>query len=157
MRPIRFHGRDGKGHGKAEDLARGNDLKIDAVFHETLVSAFLTGMDDLHRENVYWIGRRPYCIDADNVLSFNQMRNTDNGEYLQKGFSLYNEREAKKNKTAIEKGDKSVSKLLKTMIKDRAKALEIIDVISAAIAGKHGRVVPISTNCWAQRLADYNR
>ena len=60
---------------------------VKAVFHETLVFAFLAGIDDLHKENVFWHEGRPYMIDADNVLSRNQMLKVDNGDIDQTGFT----------------------------------------------------------------------
>jgi len=143
----------------AEDLTKAAGLKpMRQAFHETLVFAFLAGIDDLHKENVYWDDGKPYLIDADNVLSYNQMINKDNGGYTQSGFGgNYNVDEAKENKKAVKTADNSVvnSKILKAMIEDKGKALKIIDAIKGAIAGQEGRVVPISTRQWGQRLTSY--
>ncbi len=143
----------------AEDLTKAAGLKpMRPAFHETLVFAFLAGIDDLHKENVYWDDGKPYLIDADNVLSYNQMINKDNGGYTQSGFGgNYNVDEAKENKKAVKTADNSVvnSKILKAMIEDKGKALKIIDAIKDAITGQEGRVVPISTRQWGQRLTGY--
>jgi len=140
----------------AEDLG-GADKPMTPAFHETLVFAFLAGLDDLHKENVFWDDGQPYMIDADNVLSYNQMILKDNGKLTQGGFgSSYNKGEAKKNKEAIDTGINTVnSKLLKTMIENPVKARKIIDVIQGAISGKTGRVVPISTARWGRTLKSY--
>jgi len=142
---------------KAEDLVGHSNLRIDPAFHETLVFAFLTGLDDLHGENVYWYNGKPYLIDADNVLSYNQMIQKDNGAFVQSGFgSNYSTEEGKKNMAAIKTGDNKInSKILQAMMDNPAKARKIIDVIKGAITGKEGRVVPIKTGKWGRVLGDY--
>ena len=143
----------------AEDITnKGLPKPMTQSFHETMVFAFLAGLDDLHRENVFYdVGGRPYLIDADNVLSYNQMINKDNGSYTQSGFgSNYNAEEAKKNKKAVtDKNNTINSKILDAMLKDNTKKMLIIDAIKEAIAGKEGRVVPIRTSAWGQRLSGY--
>jgi hypothetical protein len=142
---------------KAEDLVGHSNLRIDPAFHETLVFAFLTGLDDLHGENVYWYNGKPYLIDADNVLSYNQMIQKDNGAFVQSGFgSNYSTEEGKKNMAAIKTGDNKInSKILQAMMDSPVKARKIIDVIKGAITGKEGRVVPIKTGKWGRVLGDY--
>ena len=144
---------------KAEDIVGHSNLRIEPAFHETLVFAFLAGIDDLHGENVYWYKGKPYLIDADNVLSYNQMINKDNGAMVQSGFgSGYSTKEALKNKEAIKACKNTVrSKLLETMITNPAKALKIIDIIKSAVAGKEARVVPIRTQKWGGLIKSYPR
>ncbi len=144
---------------KAEDLTGHSNLRIEPAFHETLVFAFLAGIDDLHGENVYWHQGKPYLIDADNVLSYNQMINKANGAFSQSGFGQhYSQEEANKNKEALVKTKNTVkSKLLKTLIENPVKAAKIIDIIKNAVAGKNARVVPIRTRFWGQVLEYYTQ
>ena len=142
----------------AEDLKKtGGATPIEPAFHETLVFAYLAGLDDLHRENVFWDDGKPYLVDADNVLSHNQMLNKDNGKLTQGGFGgSYNAAEAKKNKADIVGGTNTVnSKILDAMMTDDIKKIQIVDALKLAIAGKQGRVVPIRTNKWANILKGY--
>ncbi len=143
----------------AEDLTKnGGPKEMIPAFHETLVFAFLAGIDDLHKENVFWHEGKPYLIDADNVLSYNQMINKDNGKYTQSGFGgYYNKEEAVKNKDAIKNKDNTTvnSKILQAMIEDKGKALKIIDAIKDAVTGKEGRVVPIPTQSWSMALKSF--
>ena len=135
-----------------------NDQAFGQSFHETLVFAYLAGIDDLHYKNVYWQGGAPTLIDADNVLSRNQMEGVDNGAIPQSGFSSsYNRVEAQKNKTAISTQDNSQinSKILDVMLHNPRKRRQIINVIKAAIQGHRGRVVPIRTNQWGAKLRSY--
>lgn len=143
----------------AEDLPAGGARPVEKVFHEMLVFAFLAGIDDLHKENVFWDAQgRPFLIDADNVLSHNQMLNTDNGALTQGGFGgSYDDTEATKNKNDIAGGTNTVgSKILDAMLNDDTKKLQIIDALRDAITGKQGRVVPIKTSYWAQVLKYYS-
>jgi hypothetical protein len=135
-----------------------NDQAIGQSFHETLVFAYLAGIDDLHYKNVYWQNGAPTLIDADNVLSRNQMEGVDNGAIPQSGFSSnYNRVEAQKNKTALTTQDNSQinSKILDVMMNNPRKRRQIINVIKLAIQGHRGRVVPIRTNQWGLKLRSY--
>jgi len=131
------------------------DRPMEKAFHETLVFAFLTGMDDLHKENVFWHEGRPYLIDADNVLISNQMKMWGPGAFSQGGFGDYNKKEADKNKEAIKSGNNTVkSKLLDAMLNKPLKRDKILKAIKKAITGKQGRVVPIRTRFWKGQV-DY--
>lgn len=142
----------------AEKLTN-NKQPVSPAFHETLVFAFLAGLDDLHGENVFWSdenGSRPYLIDADNVLIYNQMVNEANGKLVQTGFSSFNEQAANENKRAIINRSNSVnSRILDAMLNEPVKRSQIVDAIKGAITGGKGRVVPISTNRWASLLKGY--
>jgi len=142
---------------RALDITGHSNLRIDPAFHETLVFAFLTGLDDLHGENVYWHNGKPYLIDADNVLSYNQMLQKDNGAIVQSGFgSGYSDEEGKKNMAAIKTGENKVnSKILQAMMDSPVQARKIIDVIKGAITGREGRVVPVKTAMWGKALNVY--
>ncbi len=130
---------------------------VKAVFHETLVFAFLAGIDDLHKENVFWHEGRPYMIDADNVLSRNQMLKVDNGDIDQSGFTPNTDDQAQANRDAIKNSDNSVinSKILNAMLNNGGQRVQIALALRQAITGKKGRVVPIRTSKWAKDLAFY--
>ena len=70
--------------------------------------AFLAGIDDLHSQNVFWHEGRPYLIDADNVLSRNQMLKVDNGDIDQTGFNRNTDVAAAANRNAIKNNDNTV-------------------------------------------------
>ena len=142
----------------AEDVV-GDDLDrpIKQAFHETLVFVFLTGMDDLHKENVFWHEGRPYLIDADNVLISNQMEMWGPEESSQSGFGTsYDLEEADKNKAAIKSGNNPVnSKILDAMLTEPLKRTAILKAIKDAITGKKGRVVPIQTQFWEGQVGSW--
>ncbi len=138
------------------------DKPISQSFHETLIFSYLAGIDDLHKKNVFWdkstTGGVPSLVDADNVLSRNQMEDVDSGAIAQTGFgSNFNTAEANKNKQAIRTKDNSQinSKILDVMMNNPAKRREIINVLKAAIQGHRGRVVPVRTNYWGKQLKSY--
>ena len=143
----------------AEDIVKQDlDRPMKKAFHETLVFAFLTGMDDLHKENVFWHEGRPYLIDADNVLISNQMKMWGPGAFSQGGFGDYNKQEAEKNKAAIISGKNTVkSKILDAMLNKPLKRDKILEAIKKAIKGKQGRVVPIRTRFWKGQVDSWAR
>ncbi len=146
----------------AEKLTQeGGDKPIKQAFHETLAFVMLAGIDDLHRENVFWDDGKPYLIDADNVLSYAQMTHTGTGVFTQSGFGgYYSSVEAKRNKTSlqdtVESGTNTVrSKIIDVMLNDAKKRNEILQVIKGSARGKEGRAVPIATNNWGRQLRNY--
>ena len=136
-----------------------SDKPASESFHETLIFAYLAGIDDLHMKNVFWDqGGTPSLIDADNVLSRNQMEKVDNGKLPQSGFGKYfNNAEAQKSQNAIVNQDNSEinSKILNVMLTNQTKRREIINVLKAAIQGHRGRVVPVRTDTWGKDLKGY--
>jgi hypothetical protein len=140
---------------------------IEQSFHETLIFAYLAGIDDLHKKNVYWeqpggsnTPGIPSLIDADVVMSWSQMnkdQQESSGKGLQSGFSQYNKGEAEKNQEAVQNLDNSKinSKILNVMLTDDVKRRKIIEVLKESVAGHTGRIVPIRTNQWGSRLKDY--
>jgi len=140
---------------KDEDRDKGT---IQQSFHETLIFAYLAGIDDLHKKNVYFekpgSGNTPgipTLIDADVVMSWSQMnkdQKESSGKDTQSGFSQYNRVEADKNQQAITNKDNSQinSKILNVMLTDKKKRGQIMKALEDAIAGHKGRVVPIRTN-----------
>jgi hypothetical protein len=125
-----------------------------AVFHETLVFAFLAGLDDLHGENVYWDQGRPYLIDADNAMIRNQMEKIGSGTLAQTGFNLWNAGEADANQTAVTNGDNTViqSQILDAMMNSQPKRIAIAQVLRNALTAKTGRVVPMASRFWGTQL-----
>jgi hypothetical protein len=118
---------------------------------EGIAFAFLTGMSDVHKENVIWRDGQPYFIDADNSLNASRL----NAPSSQSGFSMNN-----KARTDTDIGhltnrpQDSRSAIIQSMLQD---STPLLAAIQAAFTGKTGRVVPLYTNYWANRfkLAGY--
>lgn len=127
------------------------------AFHETLVFAFLAGIDDLHWENVMWVNDVPYLIDADNVMMHSQMTKTGTGDANQSGFSTINKAESDESREGIKALDpaRAKSKLLDKMLNDDQVRDDVLDAIKGAIRGHKGRTVPIFTDRWATLLRNY--
>ena len=147
-----------------DDLVKtgGGTGPVTKSFHETLVFAFLAGLDDLHRDNVFWSKNgQPYLIDADNVLSMNQLLQKDNGATAQSGFTGTDSRQdaADESQKAIKTGDNSnvQSEILKAMLDKGSdvKRKAILAELRKAISGKKGRIVPVRTAEWGRKLARY--
>jgi hypothetical protein len=152
-------------HGTLVEVVKGLEAKhlspgshaTKAVFHETLVFAFLAGLDDLHKENVFWHEGRPYLIDADNVLNRNQMEKLASGDVDQSGFSSYNRDEAAANRDAIKRGDNTGinSKILQAMLTSQPQRVQIAAVLKRAIEGRKGRIAPIASEFWGHQRDFY--
>ena len=140
--------------------------QVTPSFHETLLFAGIAGIDDLHKENVFWYNGIPYLIDADNVLNFNQMCKVDSGDIDQSGFgSFYNSKQAEINRKAIKTNNPDLittilnsagRRLFDEMLVTPARATAILRIIQNRMQGKTARVVPIITNKWANVRNDYN-
>ena len=143
--------------GPSQYLSYAED--ISPAFHETLIFSFIMGIDDLHKENVFWDNGVPYLIDADNVLGKYQMDKVDTGKNPQSGFGYKNRDEANENATATTEMDPffDKSKLWTTLINDNAKRAQIFGLMKAAIAGGTARVVPVTTAKWGSLLGQYNK
>lgn len=128
------------GESARDAFKNGGAMPIKQTFHETLVFAFLAGLDDLHRDNVFWSADgRPFLIDADNVASMNQMLQKDHGAKVQSGFGYESDdkgavhpsavayhQEAEKKMKAIRDEDQTFnSKILAAMLTDDGKRTEI--------------------------------
>lgn len=127
------------------------------AFYETLVFAYLAGIDDLHWENVMWVGDVPYLIDADNVMMHSQMTKQGTGDANQSGFSTINKHESDQSRAGIKSLDPAVakSKLLAAMIGSDDVRDGVLDALKSAITGHKGRTVPIYTDRWAHLLRSY--
>ena len=150
---------------KMNELVRTAGYTVPAVtdsFHETMIFAFLTGMEDLHKQNVMWSDDgRPFLIDADNVLDRSQMTQTGKGQESQSGFTMgSDERKAAATAThsAIGAGTNPMnSKILEAML-DKTSSVardKIIAALRKAVQGKTARVVPIGTATWGGKLTEY--
>jgi hypothetical protein len=144
----------------SEDLVGGDgNLKSEGTmatgrsFHETLIFAFLAGIEDLHWENVMWIGDTPYLIDADTALARHQLEKNEGGDVAQNGFSTYNKAETAKSIDAVKNNDNSVvqSKIFDIMLNNPVKRAQLIAAITTAFRGKKGRTVPIFTKYWTTK------
>jgi hypothetical protein len=136
--------------GKAAEKFKGGE-KYSAGLTEAMAFVMLTGMSDVHKENVIWKNGQPYFIDADNAMSQRIIDNSIN----QSGFSMYNtdQTEAVSDdlNNAADRGA-SNSKIMQAFLAD---AEPFIDAIEQAFSGKTGRIVPIATQNWANALKSY--
>lgn len=98
---------------------------------KSIVFASLSGLYDLHHENVIWKDGLPYFIDADNALKDDVLLNTSHAQ-KQSGFPA----KFRESQTTVR-----ISFLCDGIFED----------IQQAFNGKHGRVVPLAT----QRLAEW--
>lgn len=131
-------------------LARGmNNTGADTqAMSEAIAFTIITGMSDVHRDNVIWNNGKPYFIDADNSLNDSILGQPTR---TQSGFSDYNAARQKTDLDVInqQKGAGSRSAIVQAM---RADPGPIIQLITAAFTGKRGRVVPLATNTWANHF-----
>lgn len=125
------------------------------AMREALVFAFITGLSDLHRENVLWHNGKPYFIDADNALNKARLDFTtpDRAKY-QSGFTLFNSDSTSDSIDKIKDSPETMnSKIMRALLEESESELEpVIDAVKTAFAGKTGRVVPVSTSSWAEIL-----
>jgi hypothetical protein len=141
---------------RAKDLNPQGDRPVDKDFHETLVFAFLAGIDDLHGENVFYVGNKPYLIDADNVMLYHQMVKERAGGTAQEGFSKFNKPETQKHIEDMKNLENSSGSLIMdTLLNHPVQREQIFEVLKQAIMGKHGRVVPIFSGNWGLILQGY--
>lgn len=117
---------------------------------EAMAFTFLTGMSDVHQDNVIWRGGKPYFIDADNSLNAGRLNQVSN----QSGFSKYNQATQGTDVNAYNNDPASSrSEIIQAII---ANSTPFIDAIRAAFNNKEGRVVPLFTNFWANRWKGLN-
>ncbi len=113
---------------------------------EAIAFAFLTGMSDVHQDNVIWKDGKPYFIDADNSLNAGRMQEISG----QTGFTGFNKEKSTEIGDQInEDPSGSSSKIIQKVIED---ATPFVKAIKAAFSGKTGRIVPLYTNYWANRF-----
>ncbi|MFK7764593.1 MAG: hypothetical protein AB8B62_15135 [Roseobacter sp.] len=128
---------------------------VSPAMREAMVFAFITGLSDLHRENVLWHNGRPYFIDADNAMN-NARVNFELSARArnQSGLTGYAGDGARDFLTQIEDDPNAAnSKLMGLLVTDDPSLLEpVIDAVRNSFAGKTGRVVPINTEAWAAAL-----
>lgn len=154
----RIQGRSSEDRVGGDTTKKGKGKKrVIPAFHETLVFAWLAGIDDLHWENVMWVNDVPYLIDADSVMMKDQMEKTGTGDQNQSGFSTVNKKRSDNTREGIKRLDpaKAKSKLLDKVINDKVARTAALKAIKDAIAGHKGRTVPIYTAHWGQRLRFY--
>ena len=120
---------------------------------EAVVFAFITGLSDLHHENLLWREGKPYFIDADNAMIKSRLDFAlDDNQRHQVGFNRYNEGEYRKALRKIEKEPgKSDSKIMKAALQQPDL---FINAIKKVFTGKKGRVVPLTTKFWADILTN---
>lgn len=126
------------------------------AMREAMVFAFITGMSDLHDENVLWPEGQPYFIDADNAFNKDRLAfTTKPAARNQSGFVGYSGNPANEQLDKIQnQPDRAQSKLMTTLLATANKQ-PVITAVRQAFTGKVGRVVPVATNSWAEALKWY--
>jgi hypothetical protein len=123
----------------------GKDMPVmSAELQDTIVFAWLTGLQDLHHENVIWKDGKPFLIDADNALNFREMMH---GPVLQAGFTHY--KEAAATSAMESRFDNAIIRHL------LINAPQIRRAVSNAFRGREGRAVPFKTGTWGKGLLFY--
>lgn len=113
---------------------------------EGIAFAFLAGMSDVHRDNVIYVGDKPYFIDADNSLNASRLNQASG----QSGFSSYRQTQADTDIDAINTNPAaSRSAIIQALLAD---SMPLLQAVTNAFQGKTGRVVPLYTNFWANQL-----
>jgi hypothetical protein len=123
------------------------------AMREAMVLAYIAGLSDVHRDNVIYIGDKPYLIDADNALNHARIGlTTEAGAERQSGFTSYSEAtEAEERGNIKDTPQRSTSKIMQALVNHGAP-VPIVDAVRETFTGKTGRVVPIATNSWATPL-----
>jgi len=128
---------------------------ITQALKESLVFVLITGLTDLHGENVLWDANgKPYMIDADNALKLQYM--TPGQATAQNGYKAY----SNQTSTALtEVYNSSVgyeTALLRalqnpTSLEQSILLMQVRDIFAASV----GRTVPIETAVWGGRLKSF--
>jgi len=140
-------------HGSIIEFVRGEQARAikgrgedTQAMSEGIAFAFLAGMSDVHQDNVIWKDGKPYFIDADNSLNKIRLQTPSS----QSGFTQNN---ATRTTTDIghikDNPASSRSAIIQAMLEN---STPMIDMIRAAFNNKTGRVVPLYTNYWANRI-----
>jgi hypothetical protein len=139
---------------------RAKDLPTDVVrpltqaLKESLVFVLMTGLTDLHGENILWRDGKPYMIDADNALKLKYM--TPDQATAQSGYTAYS-RDASPALTEVYNSsvgyETSLMEALQTP--NSWAQLRILKKVKEIFAASIGRTVPIETGVWGNRLMSY--
>jgi len=129
-----------------------NQVENSSAVIETLAITFLTGMFDLHHENVLWKDGAPFLIDADNATRAAQVdpslfdKGGKRGKVPQTGQSGFTKfaKGTYDDEIAAQGGEgTSDSRILKWVQDNPAQARQIL---LDGLKGKTGRVVPLATS-----------
>jgi hypothetical protein len=123
------------------------------AMREAMAFAYISGLSDVHRDNVIYVGNKPYLIDADNALNAARIGLTTKPQAeVQSGFAGYSRAQEQTEREAIRDAPlTSTAKIMQALV-STGPAVPIVDAVRKTFAGKTGRVVPIATNGWAQLL-----
>jgi hypothetical protein len=131
---------------EAAKKIKGAGLDTQAM-SEGIAFAFLAGLSDVHRDNVLWDRQgNPYFIDADNALNAARLQTPTS----QTGFSDYNPGRTQTDIDALNRNlAASRSRIVQAL---RLNSTPLLAAVQAAFTNTVGRVVPMYTNHWANRL-----
>lgn len=135
----------------ARDLDRAQPTSQAMI--EAMAMAYVAGLSDVHRDNVLYVGGRPYLIDADNALNNARIGLTAHPTAeVQSGFSQYNEQDELAERTNIKSAPGSSASAIMQALVDNGNPVPVVDAVRKTFTGKTGRVVPIATSSWATPL-----
>ncbi len=142
---------------QAKNLPRDLVRPITQAMKESLVFVLITGLTDLHGENVLWDAHgKPYMIDADNALKLKYM--TPGEATAQSGYTDYagsgRASETLKKVYASSPGyETAIMQALTTP--GTAEQERLLSKVKAIFSGSVGRTVPIETAVWGGRLKEF--
>ena len=133
---------------RAEAARKVNGAGADTqAMSEGIAFAFLAGLSDVHQDNVLWDTQgNPYFIDADNALNAARLQTPTS----QSGFSMYNPGRTQTDIDALQRNlAASRSRIVQAL---RLNSTPLLAAVQAAFTNTVGRLVPMYTNHWANRL-----
>lgn len=139
---------------RAKDLPQDQVRPITQALKESLVFVLITGLTDLHGENVLWRNGKPYFIDADNALKLKYMKPDEASE--QSGYTAYNQNVGTTLKEVYDTSIPYETKLLEALHNPQSWAQErLLKKVKEIFAASVGRTVPIETGVWGNRLMQF--
>lgn len=139
---------------RAKDLPKGEDRVLTQALKESLVFVLITGLTDLHGENVLWRDGKPYMIDADNALKLKFM--TPSKATAQSGYTAYSKDASPALKEIYAGSEDYETSILQALQNpDSPERRRLLLKVQEIFAASVGRTVPIETGVWAGRLKDY--
>ncbi|BDD06447.1 eCIS core domain-containing protein [Aureibacter tunicatorum] len=134
-----------------QKIEQNEKMGLTQAVKEALVFVLVTGLTDLHHENVLWDNNgKPYLIDADNALKMKYMN--PQTASLQTGFSDYGI--TKEQQDNIYNGADDYESSFLQALKDPNSQPQrrLLLKVKQAFANSRGRTVPIETKAWGGRL-----
>jgi hypothetical protein len=138
---------------RAKDLPTNLVRPITQALKESLMFVLITGLTDLHGENVLWDAAtgKPYMIDADNALKLQYM--TPGQATAQNGYLAYNNQAGTVLNEVYNGAVGYETALLRALQNPTSfEQILLLDKVKDVFAASVGRTVPIETAVWGNRL-----